>query len=43
MSEYTDIKGNTYKITHTTLLSREDKERTESEIIEELYKIFTRK
>lgn len=43
MSEYTDIKNNTYKITHTILPSVEDKEQQENDIVEELYKIFARK
>ena len=43
MSEYTDAKNNTYKITNTVLLTAEEKEQTENEIVEELYKIFTRK
>ncbi len=43
MSEYTDIKNNTYKITNTVLLTGEEKEQAENEIVEELYKIFARK
>ena len=43
MSEYTDEKNNTYKITNTVLLTSEEKEQIENEIVEELYKIFTRK
>lgn len=43
MSEYTDAKNNTYTITNTVLLTAEEKEQTENEIVEELYKIFTRK
>ncbi len=43
MSEYTDTKNNTYKITNTVLLTEEEKEQAENEIVEELYKIFTRK
>lgn len=43
MSEYKDIKNNTYKITHTILASVEDKEQTKKDIVEELYKIFTHK
>lgn len=43
MSEYTDAKNNTYKITNTVLLlTAEEKEQAENEIVEELYKIFTR-
>ena len=40
MCEYTDIKNNTYIITNTLLLSEEEKEQAEKEIVEELYKIF---
>ena len=43
MSEYTDAKNKTYKITNTVLLTAEEKEQAENEIVEELYKIFTRK
>lgn len=43
MSEYTDIKNNTYMITNTVLLTGEEKEQAENEIVEELYKIFARK
>lgn len=43
MSEYTDAKNNTYKIINTVLLTAEEKEQAENEIVEELYKIFTRK
>lgn len=43
MSEYTDAKNNTYKITNTVLLTAKEKEQAENEIVEELYKIFTRK
>lgn len=42
MTEYTDIKNNTYKITHTVILS-DDKEHTENKIVEALYKIFMNK
>lgn len=43
MSEYTDEKNNTYKITNTVHLTPEEKEQAENEIVEELYKIFTQK
>lgn len=43
MKEYTDIKNNTRKITHTTLYSAEEKQELENKIVEELYKIFTKK
>lgn len=43
MSEYTDAKNNTYKITNTVLLSGENREETKNKIVEDLYKIFTRK
>lgn len=43
MSEYTDAKNNTYTITNIVLLTAEEKEQAENEIVEELYKIFTRK
>ena len=42
MSEYTDLKGNIHEITNTVLTS-DDKERIENEIVEQLYEIFTRK
>ena len=43
MSEYTDANNNTYKITNTVLLTAEEKEKAENEIVEELYRIFTGK
>lgn len=43
MSEYTDEKGNTMQITNTVVLTEEEKECLENEIIEQLYKIFTHK
>lgn len=43
MSEYTDSKNNTYKITNTVRLTEEEKEQAENEIVEELYKIFSSK
>ena len=43
MSEYTDTNNNTHKITNTVLLTSEEKEQAEDEIVEELYKIFTGK
>ena len=43
MSEYTDIKNNTYKISHQIRLTDEEREKAENEIVEELYKIFTSK
>ena len=43
MLEFTDVKGNTYEITNTVLMTDEDKERLENEIVEQLYEIFTHK
>lgn len=43
MSEYTDAKNHTYKITNTVLLTAEGKKQAENEIVEALYKIFTHK
>ena len=43
MSEYTDAKNNTYTIINTVLLTAEEKEQAENEIVEELHKIFSRK
>jgi len=43
MSEYTDVKGNVHRITNTVLLSDEEKQQLEDEIVEQLYEIFTRK
>lgn len=40
MSEYKDIMNNTYRISHTVLMSGEEREKYESEIIEELYRVF---
>ena len=42
MSEYTDLKGNTHEII-STILTAEEKEQAENEIVEQLYEIFTRK
>ena len=42
MSEYTDLKGNIHEITNTVLTS-EDKERMENEVVEQLYEIFSGK
>lgn len=43
MIEYTDEKNNTYNIKNTVLLTAEEKEQAENEIVEALYKIFTQK
>ena len=43
MSEYTDVQGNTHEIINTVLVSDDEKERLENEIVEQLYEIFTRK
>ena len=43
MTEYTDAKGNIHEITNTVLLTSEEKERIENEIVEQLYELFTRK
>ena len=42
MSEYTDLKGNTHEII-SRILTAEEKEQAENEIVEQLYEIFTRK
>lgn len=41
MSEYTDIKNNTYEILQKTLSTDAERECMEEEVVEELYKIFT--
>lgn len=41
--EYKDERNNTHKIINTVLLTSEEKEQAENEIVEELYKIFTSK
>jgi len=43
MSEYTDIKKNTYEVTQTVIPSDKEKEEMENEIVEALYRIFTQK
>lgn len=43
MSEYTDIKGDVHQITNTVLLTDEEREHLENEIVAQLYEIFTRK
>ena len=43
MSEYTDIKNNTYKIIEQSRVPSEEKAHVQNEIVEELYNIFTRK
>ena len=43
MQEYTDIKGVSHKITNTELLTDDEKELIENEIVEQLYEIFTNK
>lgn len=43
MSEYTDVKNNTYKVEQKCILSEDERKRAEEEIIEELYRIFTKK
>lgn len=43
MSEYTDIKNNTYKIIQRSLDKDKEKEDNEAEIIDRLYYIFINK
>lgn len=43
MAEYTDVSGKTYEVTNTVLLTSEEKEQAENEIVDALYEIFTRK
>lgn len=42
MSEYTDIKNHTYRVEQTCLASEKEKAQIEAEIVEELYRIFTK-
>lgn len=43
MSEYTDIRNNTYQVNHRSLVSTSQAEQQKQEIIEELYRIFDKK
>ena len=43
MTEYTDARGNTYKIEKKCVLSEEERRKAEEETAEELYRIFTNK
>ena len=43
MTEYTDARGNTYKIEEKCVLSEEERRKAEEETAEELYRIFTNK
>lgn len=43
MSEYTDMKNNTYRIIQHIHSSTNNKEQLENEIVEELYNIFASK
>ena len=43
MSEYTDIRNNTYKIHQRSLVNTSQSEQQKQEIIEELYRIFDKK
>ncbi len=40
MSEYTDAKNNKYKIIEKSLISDEKRREIQSEVVEELYRIF---
>ena len=43
MSEYTDIRNNTYQIHQRSLVNTSQAEHQKQEIIEELYRIFDKK
>ena len=43
MSEYKDLKNNTYRVTQSVLSEEERKIYTEEEILMELWKIFSAK
>ena len=43
MSEYTDIRNNTYQIHQRSLVNTSQAEQQQQEIIEELYRIFDKK
>ena len=43
MSEYTDIRNNTYQIHQRSLVNTSKAEQQKQEIIEELYRIFDKK
>ena len=43
MSEYKDIKNNTYKIEQKCILSEEERKQAEEEPIEEVYRIFAKR
>jgi len=40
MSEYTDIKNNTFPIIHTSRIDDTEREEVQLKIVEELYAIF---
>lgn len=40
MSEYTDLRNNTYKIIQSTIMDNSEFEQRKEEIAEELYRIF---
>nr|QGT51068.1 hypothetical protein Firmicute1046_1440 [uncultured Firmicutes bacterium] len=42
MSEYKDLRNNTYKINQSVLLDDSQTEQRREEIIEELYRIFNK-
>lgn len=43
MSEYTDLKNHTYKVSQSLLTNSPQTEQRKEEIIEELYRIFDKK
>lgn len=43
MSEYTDLKNNTYKINQSSLVNGLQSEQRKEEVIEALYSIFDKK
>ena len=42
-TSYTDISNNSKDVTHSVILSDDDRKETEERIAEELYRIFTHK
>lgn len=42
-TNYTDISNETKEVTHSVILSADNKKETEERIVEELYRIFTHK
>ena len=42
MSEYKDLKNNAHEIRQMCVIEESEKEKIEDEIVEELYKIFTK-